>query len=90
MALRTKPVRVLDTDLAALKMVASVEGRQPAQVIHEALGEYLENHRSHLMEVFAKAQNATASGNLDALTELLAPSAANHADALTADIDSYR
>lgn len=89
MALRTKPVRVLDTDLAALKVVATFEGRQPAQVIHEALGAYLENHRAELTDVFSKAQKAIASGDLDALTELLARSVPG-ADDLNSDIDSYR
>lgn len=71
-------------------MVASLEGRQPAQVVHAALGEYLENHRAQLVEVFSQAQKAIASGDLDALTQLLAASATTHADVLAADIDSLR
>ena len=87
---RTKPVRVLDADHSALRLVASVEGRQPAAVIHSALSEYLENHRDQLVDVFARAQRAIATGDLAALTELLAPGTSEIADELISDIDSLR
>jgi hypothetical protein len=90
MALRTKPVRVLDADHSALRLVASIEGRQPAAVIHSALSEYLENHRDRLVGVFAQAQHAIAAGDLSALTDLLASGASDVANELISDVDSLR
>jgi hypothetical protein len=89
-ALRTKPVRVLEADHSALRLVAGIEGRQPAAVIHAALSEYIENHRDELVRVFARAQSAIAAGDLDGLTEMLTVSSRGEANSILADIDQHR
>jgi hypothetical protein len=79
---------VLEADHSALRLVASIEGKQPAVVIHAALSEYIENHRDELVGVFARAQQAIAAGDLDGLTAMLNEATQQEAHDLHADIAS--
>lgn len=90
MPVRTKPVRIFEADHGALRLLAGVEGRSPAQVFHTALTAYLAQHRAELTSVFARAQEAFASGDTEALAGLLSSAVATQADELVADIDSLR
>jgi hypothetical protein len=82
MAVRTKPLRIFETDHAPLRLLAELERRSPQEVVHSALAEYLDGHRDQLAAVFTETQRAIAAGDLDALTAQLAASAEAQADAL--------
>jgi hypothetical protein len=86
MAVRTKPLRIFETDHAPLRLLAELEHRSPQEVFHAALAQYLETHRDELAVVFSDTQRAIASGDLDALTAQLAASAEAQADALMASL----
>jgi hypothetical protein len=86
MPVRTKPVRIFESDHAPLRLLAELERRSPQDVFHAALAEYLVSHRDELATVFADTQRAIASGDLDTLTTQLAASAEAQADALMATL----
>jgi hypothetical protein len=86
LAVRTKPLRIFETDHAPLRLLAELQRRSPQDVFHAALSEYLEAHRDELAVVFSDTQRAIASGDLDALTAQLAASAETQADALMASL----
>jgi hypothetical protein len=86
MAVRTKPVRIFESDHAPLRLLAELEQRSPQEVFHAALAEYLVSHRDELATVFGDTQRAIASGDLDALTAQLAASSEAQADALMATL----
>lgn len=90
MAVRTKPVRILGADHGALRLLADLEGRSPAQVFHSALFEYFEHHRDEIAAIFAEAQSAIAAGDLEALSQQLERSAEQHVDDLVAQLDELR
>jgi len=90
MAVRTKPVRIFESDHSPLRLLAELERRSPQEVFHTALAEYLESHRDELATVFADTQRAIASGDLDGLTAQLAASAEAQADALMATLPEGR
>lgn len=84
----TKPVRIYEGDHAPLKMLAAATGCSPAEMVHVALQEYLENHRPQLAKAFRRAQTAVVEGDLQALTSVLDAGAADlarqHAERLRA------
>jgi hypothetical protein len=84
MAVRTKPVRIFEADHGALRLIAEVERRGPADVIHAALAEYMSTHRNDLSGVFARAQAAFQSGDIAALADVLSSSNERTADDLVA------
>jgi hypothetical protein len=86
MAVRTKPVRIFESDHGPLRLLAELERRSPQEVFHAALAEYLVSHRDELAATFADTQRAIAAGDLDALTAQLAASADAQADALMATL----
>lgn len=88
MAVRTKPVRIFETDHAPLRLLAELQQRSPQEVFHAALAEYLESHRDQLSAVFSETQRAVAAGDLDALTAQLSASAEEQADELLATLPS--
>jgi hypothetical protein len=90
MAVRTKPVRIFEKDAGALRLIAGVEGRQPAQVVHAALAEYMEHHRDELSDVFTKAQAAFAAGDVNALARAMSFSSEQHVDELVAAVEEQR
>ncbi|MEK6274665.1 MAG: hypothetical protein AABM30_04935 [Actinomycetota bacterium] len=86
MAVRTKPVRIFETDHAPLRLLAELQQRSPQEVFHAALAEYLVAHRDQLSTVFSETQRAVASGDLEALTAQLSASAEAQADELLATL----
>lgn len=90
MPVRTKPVRILGADHGALRLLADLEGRSPAQVFHSALIEYLDRHRDEIGAIFSEAQQAFAAGNLEGLNRLLARSDEQQVDELVAELDALR
>jgi len=68
---KTKPVRILTTDHAPLQLLADVERRTPAEVVHSALAEYLATHREELATVYGDTQALLRAGDIDGLTAAL-------------------
>jgi hypothetical protein len=90
MAVRTKPICILESDHAPLRLLAELERRSPQEVVHAALADYLASHRDELAAVFADTQRAIATGDLEALTARLAAAAEAQADALMATLPESR
>jgi len=55
-------------------------------VVHEALAEYLANHRDELGPLYAETQSALASGDLERLARASAPARRVEVGAIMADI----
>ena len=73
---KTKPVRILTVDHAPLQLLADVERRTPAEVVHSALAEYLTTHRDELASVYGETQTLLRAGDIDGLTAALRRDAA--------------
>jgi len=86
MATRSKPVRIFAADDSALEQLAQLMHRSRAEVVHEALAEYLANHRDELGRLYAETQSALASGDLERLARASAPARRAEVDAIMADI----
>ena len=79
---RTKPVRILTADHAPLQLLADVERRTPAEVVHAALAEYLTTHRAELAAVYGETQALLRAGDMEGLTAALR----RDADPFVADV----
>ncbi len=87
-ALATKALRIYEGDHAPLRLIAEVEGRGPADVVHSALEEYLATHRDALAESFSKAQRAIASGDIAGLAAIASGASRRRAQAAVRRHDS--
>jgi hypothetical protein len=67
MTTKSKPIRIFAHDDSALAVLAQLRRQSRAEVIHEALAEYLANHRDELSRLYAETQQALAAGDLDRL-----------------------
>jgi hypothetical protein len=90
MAVRTKPVRIFEADAGALRLIAEIEGRQQAQVMHVALAEYMTRHRDQLADVFTRAQKAFEAGDIEALAKAMSASGDRQVDELVAQVAAAR
>lgn len=90
MSVRTKPVRVFESDVPPIRLLADMEQRSPAEVIHLAVAQYLHSHREKLASHFAETQRAVASGDLEGLARLLAPGADHLSAELLDDLEQQR
>lgn len=86
----TRPVRVHETDHATLRALTLLEGRLPAEILHEALREYVRQRGPELSNRFRAAQQAIASGDVDAVVSLLSEGAESRVRALEAEMKSLR
>lgn len=84
----TKPLRIYEDDHAPLRLIAEVEGRGPADVVHSALEEYLAAHRDALSESFSQAQRAIASGDIAGLAAIASGASRRRARAAVSRHDS--
>jgi len=73
---KTKPVRIFAADHAPLRLVAGVEGRTPADVVHAALAEYMAAHREELARIFGETHALLRTGDTDGLVAALRRDAA--------------
>lgn len=89
MSVRTKPVRIFETDHPPLRLLAELKDLTPAEVVHLAIAEYFHTHSKEFTGIFAGAQMALASGDVDALTRLLQPGAQTEVDRLVADLAQF-
>ena len=89
MAVRTKPFRIFESDVAPLRLIAELEQRSPQDVIHIALAKYIADNRDHFADVFDKTQSALAAGDIDSLSSLLSASARSRAEELAETLPNY-
>ena len=88
MATKSKPVRIFAHDDSALEVLARLRQQSRAQVIHEALAEYLINHRDELSRLYAETQQALAAGDIDRLVRASTTGREAEVDAIRATIPS--
>jgi phospholipid N-methyltransferase len=86
MAIKTKPVRIFAEDDDALEELARLLRRSRAEVVHEALVEYLTHHREELTQLYDQTQQAIAAGDLAALARASAAARQAEVDAIMADL----
>lgn len=86
----TRPVRVHDTDHASLRTLSLLEGRVPADIIHEALRDYVAQRGSDLSARFSEAQRAFASGDVDAMVRVLAEGADSRVSEMDEELQQLR
>jgi hypothetical protein len=86
--IKTKPVRIHLADHGSLQLIAHLERRSPADVVHKALLEYLTNHKDDLAAIFTETQEAIADGDLEALSAIVARDVDARAEAAMAHIDT--
>jgi hypothetical protein len=86
----TRPVRVHDTDHVSLRALSLLEGRVPAEIIHEALREYVARRGAELSDRFSAAQRAFASGNIDAVEALLREGSDARVATMKQELDALR
>jgi len=86
MATKSKPVRIFVEDDSALEELTRLLRRSRAEVVHEALAEYLAHHREELTQLYDQTQQAIASGDLGALARASAAARQAEVDAIMADL----
>jgi hypothetical protein len=86
MAIKSKPVRIFAEDDSALEELTRLLRRSRAEVVHEALAEYLVHHREELTKLYDQTQQAIASGNLAALARASEGARQAEVDAIMADL----
>ena len=86
MAIKSKPVRIFAEDDSALEELTRLLRRSRAEVVHEALAEYLVRHREELTQLYDQTQQAIASGDLAALARASAGARQAEVDAIMADL----
>lgn len=86
MATHTKPYRIFETDTNAVTRLAAARGCSGAELVHEALQEYLVSHRHELAAAFADVQQALASGDLGRLGDIATCGRQSQVDAIMADL----
>ena len=80
--LRTTPMRVLVEDIEPVRLVAGLRRETPAEVIHNAIAEYLTNHRSELSDLHAETHRFIAAGDIDGLAATMRSDATGLAERL--------
>jgi hypothetical protein len=89
MPAKSKPVRIFAADDSALEALAMLRRRSRAEVIHEALAEYVARHREELSSLSAETQQAIASGDIDRLARVSAARRDGDAGTIMAGTPSY-
>jgi predicted transcriptional regulator len=88
MATKSKPIRIFAHDDSALEVLAQLRRQSRAAVIHEALAEYLANHREELTRLYTETQRALAAGDIDRLVHASAATRDAEVDAIMTTIPS--
>ncbi len=88
MAVKTKPVRIYEGDQGPLRLLAGLEKRSPAEVVHAALAEYFQTHRGEIAATFTHAQEMIAAGDLEGLAQALTAGTDVQVNAMLADIEA--
>lgn len=86
MATKSKPVRIFAEDDRALAELTRLLRRNRAEVVHEALAEYLAHHREELTQLYDQTQQAIAAGDLAALARASAAARQAEVDVIMADL----
>jgi hypothetical protein len=64
---RTRPMRILVDDVEPIRLLAGLRHSEPAQIVHEALTEYLVKHREDLSRLHAETHDFIARGDIEGL-----------------------
>lgn len=88
MTTKSKPVRIFAHDDTALAVLAQLRRQSRAEVIHEALAEYLVNHRAELSRLYTETQQALAAGDIDRLVRASTTARDAEVDTIMASIPS--
>lgn len=86
MATKSKPIRIFAEDDNALEELTRLLRRNRAEVVHEALAEYLAHHREELSRLYDQTQQAIAAGDLRALARASAAARESEVDAIMTDM----
>jgi len=86
MTTKSKPVCIFANDDSALEALAQLRRQSRAEVIHEALSEYLMAHRDELSQIYTDTQRALAAGDLDQLAHASKGARRAEVDAVMATI----
>ena len=86
----TRPVRVSASDHASLRALSSLEGRVPADIVHDALREYIGRRGADLSARFDAAQRALSSGDIEAVVGVLGEGRESRVGALREKLDQLR
>ena len=78
--------RLLAEDLERARLIGAVQNQGHQEVIHEALLEYVANHRDVLQGQFQQVQRAVLAGDRESLREVLRAGAAQSSEAHLAAI----
>lgn len=65
----TTPVRVPEEAKLQAQRIAALQGRQPGQVLADAMSEYIEKYREQFAQDFEEVADMLRSGNVDALAQ---------------------
>jgi hypothetical protein len=69
--LRTTPMRVMAEDLGPVRLIAELQRKQPAEIVHEALREYFRAHREEFARIHAETHRFIARGDVEGLAAAL-------------------
>lgn len=86
MTTKSKPVCIFADDGSALAELTRLLRRNRAEVVHEALAEYLAHHREELTQLYDQTQQAIAMGDLAALARASAAARQAEVDVIMADL----
>lgn len=84
--LRTKAMRIFEADHGPVHLLAGLERRSAAEVVHAALAQYLRAHRTELAAAFRETQKLLAVGDIDGLTRALRADVEDQVEAAMAKI----
>jgi metal-responsive CopG/Arc/MetJ family transcriptional regulator len=88
MSTKSKPVRIFANDDSALEVLAQLRRQSRAEVIHEALAEYIVNHRDELSQIHSETQQALLTGDIERLVRASKNTDSAETDAIMATIPS--
>lgn len=83
----TKPQRMLAEDVQRLRVLAAVRNETPQQLLHRALNEFIEAHRSELDGSFERVQSAVLSNDREQLRAVFAAAVPGQVEADLRRID---
>lgn len=75
----TTTVRIPEDVYGRVRVIASVTGTTPGDLLSSAFDEYFENHREDIAHNFELAQKMVFSGDVDSILEMTRPARSRRA-----------
>jgi hypothetical protein len=69
--LPTSPLRIYAADHQPIRLIAELENVSAAELVHRALENYLNQHRTRLADIATRAQRMVEAGDFGGLAEIL-------------------